>query len=232
MNATRKHAQFHPPIGIVSDEVSLSDRIERALESCGYIVTFAVTQHELDKNPPALEEGVVILTGRPSPRNSKEAERVQELFPRAHVIACMPPAKLRGLRLAIDAGVDGIVWDSQLEQTLDSAIRAVCAGQLVVPRDSYQRVESPQLTAREKQALSMVIMGLTNQEIATKLYISQGTVKSHLNSAYRKLGVHSRGEATKLIADPDEGLGTGILAITGAGHARGRGSHGPEKRAE
>jgi DNA-binding NarL/FixJ family response regulator len=219
-----------PAIGIVSDDPSLRARIEHALESSGYVVTFAVTLHQLEKKRPALEQGVVILSGRPHPRNSKGAERVRELFPTAHVIACMPPAKLRGLRLAIDVGVDGIVWDSQLERSLDSAIQAVCAGQLVVPRDSYQRVESPQLTTREKQSLSMVIMGLTNQEIATKLYISEGTVKSHLNSAYRKLGVHSRGEATKLIADPDEGLGTGILAITGTGHDRGRKSPGPEKR--
>lgn len=232
MNATLKDARSHPTIGIVSDETSLGDRIERALESCGYSVAFVVTELELEKNPPAFVEGVVILTGRPHPRTSKEAERVRELFPDAYVIACMPPAKLRGLRLAIDAGVDGIVWDSQLEQTLDSAIRAVCAGQLVVPRDSYQRVESPQLTTREKQSLSMVIMGLTNQEIATKLYISEGTVKSHLNSAYRKLGVRSRGEATRLIADPAEGLGTGILAITGAGHARSPGVPEGRKRAK
>ena len=94
------------------------------------------------------------------------------------------------------------------------------AGQLVVPRDSYQRLEPPHLTNREKQTLSMVIMGLTNQEIAEKLFISEGTVKSHLNKAYRKLGVRSRGEAARLIADPAEGLGTGILAITRPGHAR------------
>jgi hypothetical protein len=68
-----------------------------------------------------------------------------------------------------------------------------------------------------------MIMGLTNREIATKLFVSESTVKSHLNTAYRKLGVHSRVEATRLIADPDEGLGTGILAITGPGLKRTRG---------
>jgi predicted ArsR family transcriptional regulator len=68
----------------------------------------------------------------------------------------------------------------------------------------------------------MVIMGLTNLEIAQKLYISENTVKSHLNTAYKKLGVHSRAEAQRLITDPDQGLGTGILAITAPGLTRGR----------
>jgi hypothetical protein len=39
-------------------------------------------------------------------------------------------------------------------------------------------------------------------------------VKSHLSAAFRKLGVRSRAEAARVIADPREGLGMGILAIT------------------
>jgi DNA-binding CsgD family transcriptional regulator len=91
-----------------------------------------------------------------------------------------------------------------------------------MPREILRRKQAPDLTNREKQALSMVIMGLTNLEIAQKLYISENTVKSHLNTAYKKLGVHSRAEAQRLITDPDQGLGTGILAITAPGLTRGR----------
>jgi hypothetical protein len=58
--------------------------------------------------------------------------------------------------------------------------------------------------------------------MAQKLFLSENTVKSHLNTAFRKLGVRSRAEAARLIADPDEGLGTGILAVTAPGLARGR----------
>ena len=65
-------------------------------------------------------------------------------------------------------------------------------------------------------------MGLTNREIAENLFFSESTVKSHLNTAYRKLGVTSRVEAAEMITDPEEGLGTGILAITPKGHARVR----------
>jgi hypothetical protein len=48
-------------------------------------------------------------------------------------------------------------------------------------------------------------------------------VKSHLSSAFSKLGVRSRNEATALILDPENGLGTGILAISQDERAEGEG---------
>jgi DNA-binding NarL/FixJ family response regulator len=73
----------------------------------------------------------------------------------------------------------------------------------------------PELTMREKQVLSLVVMSLSNGEIARQLYLTESTVKSHLGTAFRKLGVRSRAEAARLVADPERGFGTGILAITG-----------------
>jgi len=68
---------------------------------------------------------------------------------------------------------------------------------------------------REKQVLGMVVMGFSNGEIANKLVLAESTIKSHLSSAFSKLGVRSRGEATELILDPVNGLGPGILSIAG-----------------
>jgi DNA-binding NarL/FixJ family response regulator len=158
------------------------------------------------------------------PPGGPERERfaqIRDAFPHARIVACMQPARMRVLRWAIDGGADGIVWETELERTLGPTIQAVRAGQLTIPRDAYRRSGTEELTNREKQCLSLVLMGLTNREIAQKLFISESTVKSHLNSSYRKLGVHSRAEAQSLIADPAEGLGTGILAITRPGLARG-----------
>jgi DNA-binding NarL/FixJ family response regulator len=55
-------------------------------------------------------------------------------------------------------------------------------------------------------------MGFTNAAIAAKLFLAESTVKSHLSSAFTKLGVHSRHEAAALLADPDQ-VGLGVLTI-------------------
>jgi hypothetical protein len=54
----------------------------------------------------------------------------------------------------------------------------------------------------------------TNAEIAAKLYVSESSVKSHLTSAFTKLGVTSCNAATELILDSESGLGPGILRIS------------------
>lgn len=130
------------------------------------------------------------------------------------LVLCSPPTGPRAVRLAIDRGLDGLVWETHLATRLVSTLEAVVAGQLVVPREVWRPDESQELTNREKQTLALVIMGLSNGEIAGRLYVSESTVKSHLSSSFRKLGVKSRAEAARVIADPRGGLGTGILAIT------------------
>ena len=53
------------------------------------------------------------------------------------------------------------------------------------------------LSAREAEVLRLVAEGLTNAEVAGRLFISPRTVNWHLGSVYRKLGFHSRTEATR-----------------------------------
>jgi predicted transcriptional regulator len=58
-------------------------------------------------------------------------------------------------------------------------------------------------------------MWYMNSQIAERLFLSESTVKSHLSSAFGKLGVRSRNEAVNLILDSERGLGMGILALGG-----------------
>ena len=53
------------------------------------------------------------------------------------------------------------------------------------------------LSARELEILLLAARGLSNEHIASSLYLSEGTVKRHLANVYEKMGVHSRGEASR-----------------------------------
>ena len=56
--------------------------------------------------------------------------------------------------------------------------------------------DAPKLSARELEVLRAIVKGFTYQEIATALELSPATIATHVRKVYRKLAVHSRGEAT------------------------------------
>jgi DNA-binding NarL/FixJ family response regulator len=131
------------------------------------------------------------------------------------IVSVCESANGRSARRAVDGGVDGLVFADQLDAALAPTVAAVLAGQTAVPRELRASVRKPSLSFREKQILGMVVMGFTNSEIGGRLFLAESTVKSHLSSAFSKLGVRSRSEAAAMILDPQGSLGTGILAITG-----------------
>lgn len=59
------------------------------------------------------------------------------------------------------------------------------------------------LSAREVEVLRLVAAGLTNAAAAERLFLSPRTVNWHLGSIYRKLGFHSRTEATRFAVEHD-----------------------------
>ena len=135
-------------------------------------------------------------------------------YPTALLIAAISDSARHRVRGAVLNGADGVVLRESLEQTLGATIAAARVGQLVVPRAASTAAYRPQLSTREKQVLGMVVLGFTNGEIARKLVLAESTIKSHLSSAFTKLGVRSRSEAAAMILDSESGLGTGILAIS------------------
>jgi DNA-binding NarL/FixJ family response regulator len=71
---------------------------------------------------------------------------------------------------------------------------------MVVPRETLRQVErggADRLSARELEILLFVARGLSNRQISRTLHLSEATVKRHLANIYPKIGVSSRGEATR-----------------------------------
>ena len=104
---------------------------------------------------------------------------------------------------AVRGGAQGYVLKNATRDELIAAVRRVAAGgqafdEVVVRallRGDQREVLCSLLTARELDVLRLVAGGQTNKEIATALFISADTVKGHLETIYRKLGVSDRAHA-------------------------------------
>jgi DNA-binding NarL/FixJ family response regulator len=114
-------------------------------------------------------------------------------------------------RQTLNAGADALVPESEIKRSLAPVVRAVMAGFVCTPRWARRLVAKPSFSHREKEVLELLVVGLTNRQIASRLYLAESTVKSHLASAFAKLGVRSRKDAAALLLDPAEGLAATAL---------------------
>lgn len=176
-------------------------RIATALEGQGLPVLAEVGNPD---DVAALETDastiVVFACDVDAPREMTSLRRLRREVRQPAVVVISPPATGTGVRRALDAGADAIVFAPELELTLATAVRAVAIGQSVVPRKLRTSVERPVLSHRENQVLALVRDGLTNAEIAERLYLAESTIKSHLSSIFTKFGVRSRKEVAAAVA--------------------------------
>ncbi|MFH9137968.1 response regulator [Streptomyces sp. NPDC017524] len=107
---------------------------------------------------------------------------------------------------AIEAGATGYLLKDAPREELFAAVRAAADGRSVlspaVASRLMTRVRAPAadpagaaLSAREREVLVLVARGTTNREIATELFVSEATVKTHLTHVFAKLGAKDRAAA-------------------------------------
>ena len=100
---------------------------------------------------------------------------------------------------ALQAGARGYLLKDMFGDELMESIRAVHAGKSQIPAAIAQRlaerVSAPDLTTREMDVLRQIVAGKSNKEIGRDLFISEATVKTHVNSLLSKLGVSDRTQA-------------------------------------
>ena len=108
------------------------------------------------------------------------------------------------------AGFAGLLRRNASQATLIRAVSAVANGQLWFPRETVSRVlkgylagrDRNQLTPRESEIFSLIGSGLSNQQIADKLFISRETVRWHVRGLYAKLGIENRNGAKEYLRSP------------------------------
>ncbi len=106
---------------------------------------------------------------------------------------------------ALDAGAIGYLLKDAEPEEIHAALRAAARGDApLAPRAAAEllaerRVRAPadamDLTAREREVLTLVVEGLANKQIARRLGISEKTVKGHLTNLFQRIGVADRTQA-------------------------------------
>jgi DNA-binding NarL/FixJ family response regulator len=200
----------------VSDE-TIRLRIGEILGHAGYeLVDVSSSIEDLLNAAPLTDPGLIVLVSALEPfQASTEIRLLRAQLAEIPLIIVVSGALGRRTHKVVVSQVDGLLHESDLEGALVATINCVLADQLCVPAALREQLAQPVFSYREKQVLELVLAGLTNGEIASRLYLSESTVKSHLASSFRKLGVSSRAEAARRVLDPNSGLDLSLSLQTG-----------------
>jgi DNA-binding NarL/FixJ family response regulator len=199
-------------MGLVASDEALCERVSEIAAAAGVELRLTAADVESLFADAGANDLTTVLIACASSEAREVVDGLRDGLPKAYVVVIPEIDDTRPMpRRLVDCGADGIVLEPQLEAALQSTLAAVQTGQVVVPRELMQRGQPP-LSFREKQILGLVVMGFTNAGIAKKLFLAESTVKSHLSSAFTKLGVRSRHEAAALLSDPQQ-RGLGVLTI-------------------
>lgn len=105
---------------------------------------------------------------------------------------------------AVEAGAAGYLLKDVAPEVIVEGLQRAAAGEVFLAPDLASRVmkgmsrPTPKLTDRELEVLKLLVKGVTNQEIARALFVTEATVKTHLTHIFTKLEVDSRSRAILL----------------------------------
>lgn len=213
----------NPPlrIAIADDHRLMLDGIKRALETAPdlTVVGEAMTGEDMIALVPRVNPDVVILDLRmPRGDGLSTLAQLRRDFPDLKVIILSMFEDPEHIDQALDHGAAGYVVKSINPLDLPSTIRQVVEGTVYHPsgrssdhdprsgtktasggrtRSAGAHGSGSGLTERELSILRLVAEGLSNLDIASRLFVTEQTVKFHLSNIYRKLGVGNRTEATR-----------------------------------
>ncbi len=125
--------------------------------------------------------------------------RIRGEFPQARFIVLTTFDGDEDIYRALQAGARAYLLKGMPLDELLTTIHAVHSGKLHIPSSVAEklaeRLSGQELTARELSVLERIVAGRANKEISADLFISEATVKTHINSLLGKLGVADRTHA-------------------------------------
>ena len=129
------------------------------------------------------------------------AAALREKLPSCRVIILTTFGRAGYLKRAMENGATGFLLKDAPSSELAKAIHRVMQGERVVDPDlaalALSAGDNP-LTEREREVLAASESGATIEDVAGRLYLSEGTVRNYLSGAIKKLGTRNRVEAARL----------------------------------
>lgn len=195
---------------IVDDHTMVAEGMASILEDQPDLEVVGVAGSVADAHRLAVTEmpDVVVMDYRlPDGDGAEAARRIRAERPEAQVVMVTASGHDTVLAAALEAGCAAFVTKDRAADQVADAVRAAYAGQATIPPDMLARLlprlqpQSRQvgaLTAREREVLQLLAEGLSNQEIAERLFLSMSTVRNHVQNVLRKLDAHSRLEAVTI----------------------------------
>ena len=137
---------------------------------------------------------------------SEGIKRIEEANPGISILVFSLHVNLPLARAALRLGARGFVHAGMEPAQIARAVEVAARGEVVAPRKLLEFLianEDPAdldaLTPRQRDILGLVAEGLSNAEVARRLFLSESTVKQHLRATYKVLGVKDRKEAAKFV---------------------------------
>ncbi len=128
------------------------------------------------------------------------AQALHKSLPSCKIVILTTFGRSGYLRQAMESGAVGFLLKDAPADQLAVAIRRVMGGERVVDPDlalsALSDGDNP-LTPRERDVLRASLEGANITDIATQLYLSEGTVRNHISAAIQKLNAHNRMEAAQ-----------------------------------
>jgi len=214
---------------ICDDHHLLVQAMATALGALGYTVEAAVATPEDGIRAVALHDPDVLLVDVTFPSGSglDAARAVLTQHPRTKVVMLTGGDSPETLRTALDLGVHGYIRKAQRIEEIAAALDRVAAGQMVVdpqllhgsrsmPAVPRPRTPIDDLTPREQHVLQLLVDGCSTNEIVAHMNVTPSTVRTHVQSIFVKMGVHSRLQAVAMLSRE------GLLDRVGGIHGDGR----------
>ncbi|MGF1506895.1 MAG: response regulator [Anaerolineae bacterium] len=148
---------------------------------------------------------VIVTDLEMPPYNIEILDHIRGREHAARVLVLTAFSDFETIRRAIELEAEGYALKTESPRQVIEAIRQVAQGRRVYPRAAQRWLmgrgapeanhSQPRLSPRERDVIVLLAEGLTNQQIAERLTVSENTVRFHLKNIYEKIGVNNRTEA-------------------------------------